>query len=268
MSTEDRNLIPSDRLLRRAIAWRIRLQYSDFTDQLHNRWQAWIDVPDHERAFEQIEKLWDQFDELRSIRERQQAQLEAALKHLERPRTFRRRPAFGCGLRLQPAMWMLTTCVAVLVGAVVLFSNVAPATTRLEMAVDPPPQQAVEYPTLQDVSTFETTPLTEIEVKVEDGQRIMQVTRGKAFFRAVNDPQRPMIVTTELVRITAVGTKFSVSNTDESVVVTVSEGRVELSPSDAGTHFKSGVALTLREDQQLVLVKNDPDSMLVKVAAR
>jgi ferric-dicitrate binding protein FerR (iron transport regulator) len=80
------------------------------------------------------------------------------------------------------------------------------------------------------------------------------------------DRQRRFIVTTDLARIEGAGTEFSVSNTEQSIVVTVSEGVVEISPRGLGMSA-SGVPRTLRKDQRLILPKNGSASTIQKVAA-
>lgn len=240
MSSADFSTALSDRRLRQAAAWRIRLQYADFTTRLHERWEAWIEIPENQRAFARIERLWGTLHQQRLLCEQNCGRFGVV-----------RRLASLLGdwdlrLLLSPrrAIWIIVT-VAVLAmsGAVVARSDVFAATTLLQLQVEP--RQPAASP-------------TEIEV---------EVAHGKAVFRGANDRQRRFVVTTDLARIEGTGTEFSVSNTEQSIVVTVSEGVVEISPTRRGTDTPE-VPRTLRKDQRLILPKNGSASTIQKVAAR
>lgn len=258
MSAEYRSMKWPDRRLRRAAAWRIRLQYSDFTTKLHERWEAWIDVSENERAFDEIEALWNTFDALLARRQRDALQVDFAPKSRKSLASLLYEAALRIDLVRKRAIWITANVAALAIGAVVLFSQVAPATTLLQVQVDP--RQGT---TPEQASTMETAPLTDIEVSFNRQQRIVQVSRGKAVFRVAKDPQRSIVVTTGPVRIEGMGSEFSVSNTELSVVVTVNKGIVEISPSGAET----GAVVTLHKNYRWILPKNGSASTVQKVAA-
>ena len=241
MSAEYRNMTPSSRSLRQAIAWCIRLQYADFTTRLHERWETWIDIPENQCAFQVIEELWSQLDQPRHPR------------HVKRSSTSQPpKPSKGLtALRLPRAIWITTTTAILAIGAVAFYSKAAPATMRFQMQV-----HSQKSKPLAPASAAKSSPPPEIEV---------EVARGKAVFRGADDLQRRYIVTTDVARIEGTGTEFSVSNTEQSVVVTVSAGAVEISPRTLGKPT-TAMPITLRKDQQLTLPKNGSASTLQKIA--
>jgi ferric-dicitrate binding protein FerR (iron transport regulator) len=241
MSSADFSTTLSDRRLRQAAAWRIRLQYADFTTRLHERWEAWIEIPENRRAFTRIERLWATLYERHLLCEQNDGRFSAA----------RRLASLLCDLAfrflLSPrrAIWiMASAAVLAMSGAVVELSDVFAATTPFQLQVAP------RQPA--------TSPPPDIEV---------EVAHGKAVFLGANDWRRRIVVTTDLARIEGTGTEFSVSNTEQSIVVTVAEGVVEISPTGRGAGAP-GIPRTLHKDQRLILPKNGSASTIQKVAVR
>ncbi len=210
MSVEDRSMTVSNRRLRQAALWRIRLQYADFTPELHQRWEAWIDVPEHQQAFSRVEEMWDTF--AWEYKKRHQDEIAAPI---EKPTRSWRGP-FGLGLHSPPDILIVAGSLAALAGAVVLISDAAPATTLFQMQVQPKPGETIE-----PAPAMETAPLTDIEVGFDGQRRIVHVGRGKAVFRVTKDPRRRFVVTAGPMRIEGAGTEFSVSNSEHSVIVTI-----------------------------------------------
>jgi transmembrane sensor len=59
------------------------------------------------------------------------------------------------------------------------------------------------------------------------------IERGEAVFHVAKDRNRPFVVAAAGTRVQAVGTVFSVASNAETVVVTVTEGRVKVTPAGA-----------------------------------
>lgn len=81
---------------------------------------------------------------------------------------------------------------------------------------------------LSDGSTLVLNTDSEVRVRFEAARRHVELLRGEGLFEVAHDPQRPFIVSTENVRVRAIGTVFAVRLRGETVNVTVSEGVVEL----------------------------------------
>jgi len=65
--------------------------------------------------------------------------------------------------------------------------------------------------------------------KAFHSKRVVQLSRGKALFSVEHDPKNPFIIEIQNMQIEVVGTKFEVLNSDETVKVSVLEGKVALS---------------------------------------
>jgi transmembrane sensor len=68
-----------------------------------------------------------------------------------------------------------------------------------------------------------------VKVEYSDAARIVRLLQGEAKFDVAHDTQRPFIVYADNSQVKAVGTEFVVRLTSQSVVVTVTDGKVQLS---------------------------------------
>lgn len=91
--------------------------------------------------------------------------------------------------------------------------------------------------TLPDGSRLRLDTATRLEVRLYRQQREVRLAEGQALFEVQADPQRPFHVVAGALRITVLGTRFSVRHSPQgSVGVTVEEGRVRVTraaPSSA-----------------------------------
>jgi transmembrane sensor len=67
---------------------------------------------------------------------------------------------------------------------------------------------------------------SEIRVKLDARERLVEIDHGEAFFEVAHDPQRPFVVKAGDRRVIAVGTQFSVRRDGADLRVVVSEGTV------------------------------------------
>lgn len=67
-------------------------------------------------------------------------------------------------------------------------------------------------------------------------RRDVDLRTGEAFFTVTHDRHRPFVVTAGPLHIEDLGTAFNVRRTGQRVSVTVTEGRVRLSPADGAPH--------------------------------
>jgi transmembrane sensor len=82
--------------------------------------------------------------------------------------------------------------------------------------------------TLADGSVVRLLPQTDLRIRLQAHLRSVQIAHGEAMFRVAKDHARPFVVDAGSARVQAVGTMFSVERADETVVITVQEGRVEV----------------------------------------
>jgi len=83
--------------------------------------------------------------------------------------------------------------------------------------------------TLSDGSTVSLDVASSIEVKLQQHERAIRLTSGRAYFQVAHDAARPFAVTVEDVRTVALGTEFQVQEERGQVTVTLFEGSVLVS---------------------------------------
>lgn len=96
---------------------------------------------------------------------------------------------------------------------------------------------------LSDGSVLQIDPNTKLRVRLLDKERRIQLEYGRALFRVAKDAARPFFVNANDTTIRAVGTAFAVARSNESVTVTVVEGKVavmrnDVASSDASSNEK------------------------------
>ena len=81
---------------------------------------------------------------------------------------------------------------------------------------------------LPDGSSIELNTDTQLAVDFDRNRRNVRLLRGEAYFEVAHDSKRPFVVYAGTGRVRAVGTAFSVQIKEQTVDVTVTDGRVEL----------------------------------------
>ncbi|WP_161965713.1 FecR family protein [Steroidobacter cummioxidans] len=128
--------------------------------------------------------------------------------------------------KVRPA-WALAAAAAILTFAILLSLGVEmqdkPASGTVTTAVASQLQQI----TLADGSVVHIDARTRLNVDFSPGRRLVHLYEGQAVFEVAKDPSRPFTVSTHIVDVTAVGTRFGVA-IDPGVTTTVSEGVVKV----------------------------------------
>jgi ferric-dicitrate binding protein FerR (iron transport regulator) len=91
--------------------------------------------------------------------------------------------------------------------------------------------------TLTDGSTVNLNSQSAIEIRFTSAERGVVLSKGEALFHVAKNAARPFIVSTGGTRVRAVGTEFDVYRKSAATIVSVLEGRVEVSqppPSRSG----------------------------------
>jgi transmembrane sensor len=86
---------------------------------------------------------------------------------------------------------------------------------------------------LADGSVVQVDPETRLRVVYETNIRSVFLQRGRALFHVAKNARRPFVVKVDDTTVRAVGTAFAVEQGQDSVVVTVAEGKVAVRPSHA-----------------------------------
>lgn len=88
--------------------------------------------------------------------------------------------------------------------------------------------QSNEKHFLEDGSSFYLLPGSEVRVAFSKSERTVEFVSGEAEFEVAHDQNRPFVVHSEVGRVTALGTIFSVRKDSNSWEVYVTEGRVKV----------------------------------------
>jgi len=124
-----------------------------------------------------------------------------------------------------------------LVGALLVFPGARNAIRGREFAgIYETPHGVHQRYVLADGSTVMMGAETRLSVHYEAKRRSIVMERGEALFQVKHSAVRPFIVYAGPGSVTAIGTTFDVRRDDDRVVVTVSEGSVEIQPATSELH--------------------------------
>ena len=209
--------------------WLLRLREETVTPSDLAEWLRWYEADEqHKRAFEKVQAFWSSLEVLQGPDSPRVAEvLDSAtpparaseISWEERPRFNRRAVRFAAAFLL-----------ALAVGVIVPRGSRAP---RLSLpVVESPP--VIERSVLPDGSRVELAPRSQLEVRFTAKERTVEIGDGEAYFSVAHNRARPFLVHVGSLSVRAVGTAFNVRKAASRVVVTVSEGIVEVSAAGAG----------------------------------
>jgi transmembrane sensor len=107
---------------------------------------------------------------------------------------------------------------------------------------------------LDDGSVIELNTQSVIEVQLDKYIRAVQLLEGEVLFTVAKDPNRPFVVTSDMVEVRALGTQFNVYRQPDHTLVTVLEGRVAVQNIEQ----RSGVGTDAGDD-------SDPEPAFIEV---
>ncbi|EQM86917.1 FecR family protein [Stenotrophomonas hibiscicola] len=225
---------PSPRQARQALRWVIRCSAGPLPERQQRTLQRWLQAdPCHALAWRQQQAFWQGLDAAGP-------EVLAALPGLTadregwRPIAPRRR-----------LPWLLASA-----AAVVLVVAAAPQALLLARS-DLRSSDAPRVVQLEDGSTAVLDAGTALAVEFDGQRRHLRLLRGQAWFQVVHE-QRPFQVEAGGGQIRDIGTAFSVSLRDTTVVTQVSEGVVDVRPGDGSVQrLHAGQARVFRDGRWL-----------------
>jgi transmembrane sensor len=208
--------------LEQAARWYAVLHDEDASTQDRAAWTAWLDArPEHRRAWAHIEAVSQRFDPLRADTERDAA--GAAMRVSTRTSTRgipTRRNVLGCLAALAGAgmaewfAWRLTP-----------LPNLV-ATLRADYSTGVGEQHDV---TLADGTRVWLNTSSALDVDYNEERRLLALKMGEILVDTGKDARaRPFFVETRDGRLQALGTRFTVRQTDTYTLLAVFDGRVEI----------------------------------------
>lgn len=211
-------------IIQEAADWHARLRREPLSEMEEARFRAWLaGNPARRQEFDALSALWNQLGALADspdvLAELRRAEPVVEIPPpLAAPRVSRR-AVLG---------WALAASVAATAGLVSWQWLAAPeiyATGVGELKVVP----------LGDGSVITINTSSRVGVRFTRSQRRIEVLSGQANFAVAKDAARPFIVSAGGGETLAVGTEFDVYQRENSTIVTLIEGRVNVTSPLAGT---------------------------------
>ena len=234
-----------------AAEWVIKLADPNVSHSEVLKWEAWIRRnARNSRAFEEMEQTWRRMNKhlgdlkdipIPSQREQETDRRAAALPFSKRLARWSTAEWDRAWIRL--ACWSRTTQRATLATCVILCLAVL-ALLMSRTILEPVTVQSMQsYQTaiaehrriaLPDGSFILMGAKSSVSVSLSPGERIVMLESGEALFEVADDDKRPFIVMAGVGTITALGTVFNVRRDENRVVITVTEGSVEVKRTPQG----------------------------------
>ena len=211
---------------RQASGWMIRLQDAPEDAELRRQFNDWLTDPANAAAWEETERMsraiagatpshaesWGPF--LRQARAEAERRATPATAQLRQARRINRRRAFRlAGLATAAA------ALAVVAGpelALYLRADHTTATAETRTV------------RLADDSVVTMAPASAIAIAYTAGERRIRLLAGEVYLDVKPDAERPFRVSAESVRVTVLGTRFNVSQSDDGAKVGVAQGVVRI----------------------------------------
>ena len=233
----------NEQIVQEAAEWLVMLREPDIEPEVHERFMEWLRrSPEHVEAYLEVTTLWGDVSSIPTRAETETAALVARARAesnivslataspREQRTSSRSRSQFQRGFRL-----------ALAASVALLIAGIGATAWWLQ-------PRAVEYQTgtgeqrtlrLSDGSSVELNSRSRIAVRFSDTERVIELASGQALFQVAKDPERPFLVSSDAVRVRAIGTRFDVNRRRDGTVVTVVEGRVAV--ADEG-HRSQGLS--------------------------
>ncbi|MEM7427072.1 MAG: FecR domain-containing protein [Pseudomonadota bacterium] len=243
----DTSHIPREDLREEARDWVVRLASGEMEAAEIAEFEVWrAQSSDHEAAFAFEQAVWLQADSFRQ----QLGPSSWAAEDVEAPAGLAPIPIPPPPARDHRPVWRTASAAGMAAAAMLsvwIFAN----DVWLAFVADhrSASGEKVEV-TLPDGSTASLNTDSAIGVRFTNEERRISLLQGEAYFDVRSDKTRPFLVSAEGFSARAVGTAFAVREDDGKIIVTVTEGTVEVAAeADGGTAAKP---VTATMDQQVV----------------
>jgi transmembrane sensor len=227
---------PSEPETAKAVRWYVRLRAQDSTLAERRAFQTWLTQDaGHAHAYERARNVSGLIDQLAQQDPRLRELAAAALKDraASRPRTLQWRAAAALMLGIGLAAMLVQKSERDAEPAIAHYMNGGVQ------------QQLIG---LSDGSRVHLDVGAELDVRMTNSERILNLRGGRAYFEVAHDSSRPFAVAAGGVSTVALGTRFQVVLGTQGVTVTLAEGSVAVSVQGA-----SGWREVLQPGQQLQL---------------
>lgn len=225
----------------RALSWHAALREADereLTNSLGREWQDWYADAENRRVFDDVSRLLTDRDHYRKRCRRRRAELESDSYDLSMPIAEWRR-ARALQERWKPCSsganerWLFggigIAAIAVLIALWALPVRFARGPSSVVYQTNVAVVKDVHLP---DGSSIILGGRTELSVAFSAHRRSVNVIEGQAWFKVAHASHWPFVVTAGDGTIADIGTAFLVTRDSDRVVVTVTDGAVEVSAGE------------------------------------
>lgn len=222
-----------------ASEWLFRLHAEEVGDAEIADWIQWCERdPQNLEAFEEVQAMWKDYGELpeaakRRLQARRHRVAEIAMRSASKPR-----PAGRFEILRRIHGWRPAIAVAFGVSLIGIAIAITAELSRRDQ-ISPVSSQAFKTPiarneeaTLPDGSIVAIGAKSSLSLDFAAKERRLRIGNGQAYFKVAPDRLRPFVVDAGPVHVRAIGTAFDVRKNDDRVVITVTEGTVEVLPSE------------------------------------
>lgn len=221
-------------VIEQASEWMVRLQDPQLPDADLEAWLGWMEAsPDHAKAFDDLGHLWNLAGSLTSadvLAARDAAAVARPVAPAAMAHSMATRPTQAPRSRSR-RRWLagVAAGLALMVAGGYLWHRAPAVAPAIEIATDIGERRHV---VLEDGSAVDLDASSKVRVSYRADERHLTLLQGRAFFTVAHDPARPFTVAARDVISVALGTRFSVAmGPDDSIAVTVSDGRVQVNQS-------------------------------------
>ncbi len=224
--------------MRQASDWLVKLHDDELSSEQISQWLEWSQAhPDNLQAFEQVKLL------MRDIRGLDEARKAQALQQLMARRQVR------------SSAWRYAAAAAVvlMLGAGGYVSWRQHLSHQIFDTTYMTAKAQNRVFTLPDGTRVEMGAGSRLHVGYTAEVRHVELIEGEAFFETETDSHRPFLVNAGEWRLSDIGTAFNVRKTHERVVVTVTEGIVDIAPLQAPPPEGGPAPLRLLAGDQVIM---------------
>lgn len=236
-----------------AAAWFMALYDEEVADETIQGWQHWMLAEANRKAYDEIERLWHRVGDLAPMTMpapvgASEPAFDGSLTVRAYTRLHRTPPkrtmARVSDRRVHYGMAAVFAAIGIAVLLMLQFYRTGASSPGALSVFETQVAQHQDI-ILNDGSHVQLGARSSITTSVSANERTIVLDRGEAAFKVAHDADRPFRVLAGGGMITAVGTAFNVRRLDGVVIVTVTEGSVQVEPATgnaagAGISFPHG----------------------------
>jgi transmembrane sensor len=215
--------------------WLIRRDCGQWTEADQSRFELWLEAtPLNRVAFLRLELAWEESARLKALgagvpghQPPPPGQLTLTpffdVRHKATPTPSVRRTTPGTLIRRRKGLAIAASILLTVGSGLVAYGLRGESGDRYTTPVG-----TIASVPLLDGSNITLNTDSQVRVALTGAERHIELSQGEAFFEVAKDPRRPFVVEAGGKRVIAIGTKFSVQRSGDTVEVVVTEGKVRM----------------------------------------